>query len=125
VAQLEQDAQAAWVAYHLRPRDAFGAVGIDFAAYGGRSGAGARASTTQVEFFRRAGLPTAPVAQLAAREAEALREALLERKAVGLCSPKQAAQLVALGIDPRNLYADEARELLRERKARRARAEGQ
>jgi superfamily II DNA or RNA helicase len=119
LAQQEQEAQAATVAYQLKKRNPFAAVGIDFDAYARRSrGSGERASAAQVEFFRRAGLPTAEVAQLAAREAEALRQALLERKAVGLCSPKQAAQLVAHGIDPRNLYGDEARELLRERKAR-------
>lgn len=50
---------------------------------------------------------------------ESLREALLERKAVGLRTRKQAKQLVALGIDPRDLFLDEAKELLREHKASR------
>ena len=46
-----------------------------------------------------------------------LREELLDRKAVGLCTPKQAMQLVAHGIDPREMYYDAAKELLRELKA--------
>ena len=46
------------------------------------------------------------------------KEELLERKAVGLCTPKQAKQLVAHGVDPREMYYDEAKELLRELKAR-------
>lgn len=119
LAQQEQEAHEASVEYQLQKRDPFAAVGIDLAAYARRSRVGARASPAQLEFLRRAGLPTATVAQLAEREADALREALLERKAVGLCSPKQAAQLLAHGIDPRNLYSDEARELLRARKAQR------
>lgn len=118
LAQQEQEAQEASVAYQLKRRDPFAAVGIDLAAYARRSRGGDRASAPQLEFFQRAGLPTEPVAQLSSREAEALREALLERKAVGLCTPKQAKQLVAHGIDPRNLYYDEAKELLREKKAK-------
>jgi superfamily II DNA or RNA helicase len=124
LAQQEQEAQEASVAYQLKKRDPFAAVGIDFSVYVRRSRGGERASAPQLEFFQRAGLPAAQVAQLSSREAEALREALLERKAVGLCTPKQAKQLVALGIDPRNLYYDEAKELLREKKGK-ARAESE
>lgn len=118
LAQQEQEAQAATVVYQLRKRDPFAAVGIDLAPFVRRSRGGERASAEQLAFFRKAGLPAEPVAALSSREAEALREALLERKAVGLCTPKQAKQLVALGYDPRNLYYDEARELLREHKGR-------
>lgn len=118
LAQQEQEAQEASVAYQLKKRDPFAAVGIDFAAYARRSRSGERASAAQLEFFRRAGLPTEPVAQLSDRAAEALREALLERKAVGLCTPKQAKQLVAIGVDPRDLYFDEAQELLRQHRAK-------
>lgn len=124
LAQQEQEAQEASVAYQLKKRDPFAAVGIDFSVYVRRSRGGERASAPQLEFFQRSGLPAAQVAQLSSREAEALREALLERKAVGLCTPKQAKQLVALGIDPRNLYYDEAKELLREKKGK-ARAESE
>ncbi|MBK8097366.1 MAG: DEAD/DEAH box helicase [Planctomycetes bacterium] len=124
LAQQEQEAQAATVAYQLRRRDPFAVLGIDLGPYLRRSrvAAGERASTAQLEFFKRAGLPTDPVAELAEREAAALREALLERRAVGLCTPKQALQLAAHGIDPRDLYYDEAKELLREQRARRASA---
>lgn len=116
LAQQEQEAQQASVAYQLQRRDPFAAVGIDLAVYARRSRSGERSSAAQLQFFRRAGLPTDQVEQLSNRQAEALREVLLERKAVGLCTPKQARQLVALGIDPRDLYYDEAKELLRARK---------
>ncbi len=120
LAQQEQEAQEASVAYQLKRRDPFAAVGVDLSAYVRRSrGAVTKASPPQLQFFARAGLPTESVAQLSESQAEALREALLERKAVGLCTPKQAKQLVALGIDPRDLYFDEAKELLREHKAKR------
>lgn len=119
LAQQEQEAQQATVAYQLQRRDPFASIGIDLSAYARRSRGGETASAEQLEFFRRAGLPTEPVARLSRQQAEALREALLDRKAVGLCTPKQAKQLVACGIDPRDLYYDEAKELLRERKAQR------
>ena len=57
------------------------------------------------------------------RQADALREKLLERKAVGLCTPKQAQQLVAIGIDPRDLYYDEAKAMLRKHKGKEQQAE--
>jgi hypothetical protein len=55
---------------------------------------------------------------------DALQEHLRERKAVGLCTPRQARQLVQLGIDPRDLYADHAKELLREAREARKGASG-
>lgn len=119
LAQQEQEAQEATVAYQLRKRDPFAAVGIDLRPYRARSRTGERASATQIDFFRKAHLPVELVADLNVREAEALREKLLERKAVGLCTPKQAQQLVALGFDPRELYFDEAKELLREHRPKR------
>lgn len=118
LAQQEQEALEASVAYQLRRRDPFAAVGIDLSHYTRRSRGGERATDAQLQFFRRAGLPTDQVEQLSSHEAEALRESLLERKAVGLCTPKQARQLVDLGIDPRDLYFDEAKELLRAHKAK-------
>jgi len=116
LAQQEQEAQQASVVYQLRRRDPFAAVGIDLAKYRPRPHDGERASAEQLAFFRKAGLPIDQIAALSLRQAEALREQLLERKAVGLCTPKQARQLVAIGIDPRDLYYDQAQELLRDRR---------
>lgn len=123
LAQQEREAQQASVVYQLRRRDPFAAVGIDLAKYRPRQHDGERASAEQLAFFRKAGLPIDQVAALSLRQAEALREQLLERKAVGLCTPKQAKQLLALGIDPRDLYYDEAQELLRDSRQRRHDAE--
>ena len=119
LAQQEREAQQASVVYQLRRRDPFAAVGIDLAKYRPRKSDGERASAEQLAFFRKAGLPVGEVAALSQRQAEALREQLLERKAVGLCTPKQAKALVELGYDPRDLYYDQAQELLREAKAKR------
>jgi len=118
LARQEQEAQEADVAYQLRKRDPFAAVGIDLQSYAQRSRPGERATQGQLTYFKKAGLPTDGVATLSSYEAEALREELLERKAVGLCTPKQARQLVAHGIDPREVYYDEAQGLLRELRAK-------
>jgi len=119
LARQEQEAQEADVAYQLRRRDPFAAIGIDLTRYTRRAQRGERASRQQLAYFERAGLPVEEVARLSSHQAEALREELLDRKAVGLCTPKQARQLVAHGVDPRELYYDEAKELLRELKKRR------
>lgn len=116
LANQEQEAQEADVAYQLRKRDPFAAVGIDLTPLRAKRTPGERATQNQLDYFRKAGLPTESVAELSARQAEALREELLDRKAVGLCTPKQAQKLVAHGIDPRNLYFDEAKQLLSELK---------
>jgi superfamily II DNA or RNA helicase len=121
LAQQEHEAQQANVVYQLKKRDPFAAVGIDLAVYRRRRGDGERANAEQLAFFRRMGLPVDAVAELSLQQAEALRERLLERKAVGLCTPKQARQLVELGFDPRDLYFDQAKELLREAKPRQRR----
>lgn len=123
LAQQEQEAQEATVAYQLKKRDPFAAVGIDLAPYRRRSRGNERANATQLDFFRKAHLPVALVKDLDERQAEALREKLLERKAVGLCTPKQAQQLVAIGIDPRDLYYDEAKALLQKHKGKERQAE--
>ncbi len=114
LAQQEQEVQDADVAYQLRKRDPFAAVGIDLKPIRSRRASGERATPSQLAYFKKAGLPTDSVADLSSAQAEELREMLLDRKAVGLCTPKQAQKLVASGIDPRNLYFDEAKELLRE-----------
>lgn len=119
LAQQEQEAQEADVCYQLRKRDPFAAIGIDLATHTRKHRGGARASPAQLEFFKKAGFPTDLVVGLSSRQAHALREELLDRKAVGLCTPKQARQLVEHGVDPRDLYFDEAKELLRELKAAR------
>jgi superfamily II DNA or RNA helicase len=116
LAQQEQEAMQADVVYQLKKRDPFAAVGIDIGAWLRRRGGGERARADQIAWFRRAGLPAEPVAELSSVQAEALREQLLERKAVGLCTPKQARQLLDLGYDPRDMYFDEAKERLREAK---------
>jgi type I site-specific restriction endonuclease len=118
LAQQEQEVQEASVAYQLKRRDPFAAVGIDLTPYRRRSRTGERATTEQLEFFRKAHLPTDLICDLSVQQAEALREQLLERKAVGLCTPRQAQQLVAIGVDPRDLYFDEAKALLKKHKAR-------
>ena len=104
------------VAYQLKKRDPFAAVGIDLDYYIRRSRGGDRATSSQLQYFKKAGLLSDRVEQLSGEQAEQLRESLLDRKAVGLCTPKQAKQLVAIGVDPRNLFYDEAKELLREHK---------
>ncbi len=125
LAQQEQEAAQATVAYQLKQRDPFGAVGIDLAAHLRRSGGGARATSEQLAYFKKAGLPTDDLARLSERQAEHLRELLLERKAVGLCTPKQARQLLELGIDARDMFYDEAKERLGAvRKQRRGAADG-
>lgn len=123
LARQEQEALEADVVYQLQKRDPFAAVGIDLASHARRSGAGQRATEQQLAYFKKAGLPTDDVARLSAHQAEELREELLERRAVGLCTPKQGRQLVAHGIDPRELYYDEALALLRDLRANRTRRE--
>jgi superfamily II DNA or RNA helicase len=126
LAQQEQEAQETTVVYQLKKRDPFAAVGIDLDLYVKRSGGGERATEEQLHHFKRAGLPTELVGQLSSRQAHDLREALLDRKAVGLCTPKQAKQLLAFGIDPRDVFYDEAKLLIKEQKAAaRERAEGE
>lgn len=116
LARQEQEAQEADVSYQLRKRDPFAAIGIDLREYSRGQNSEPRVSADQLAYFKKAGLPTEGVAEFSLREAEALREALLERKAVGLCTPKQAKQLVLHGIDPSEMYYDEASELLKELK---------
>jgi hypothetical protein len=114
LARQEQEALEADVSYQLKKRDPFAAIGIDLQRYAGGSRTDRRATQQQLAYFRKAGLPTEHVESFSSHQAEALREALLERKAVGLCTPKQARQLAAQGIDPCDVYYDEARALLNE-----------
>ncbi len=124
LAQQEQEAQEATVAYQLKKRDPFAAVGIDLDFYVRRSRGDTKATAEQLRYFQKAGLATDRLDDLSALQAEELREQLRDRKAVGLCTPKQARQLVALGIDPRDMFYDAAQELIREAKAQRKAAGG-
>lgn len=117
LAQQEQEVVHATVAYQLRLRDPFAAVGIHLPEPARRSSQ--RATSEQLAYFKKCGLPTDALANLSAQQAETLREQLLERKAVGLCTPKQARQLQELGIDGTNLYYDHAAELLAEARGKR------
>jgi superfamily II DNA or RNA helicase len=131
LARQEREARAADVSYQLRRRNPFAAVGIDLERFARRSrSAAARKDVVQLAspellaFFRKAGLPTEQVAALTAEEAFRLREELLDRRAVGLCTPRQAQELQAFGIDAVDMYYEEARERLRELKPKRRRAGG-
>jgi len=117
LAQQEQEAQEATVVYQLMKRDPFAAIGIDIDVYVERSNGDARPTDAQLDYFKRLGLPTDLVTSLSPHQAHELREEIMDRKAVGLCTPKQAKQLLALGIDPREMFYDEAKQLLKEHRA--------
>jgi len=119
LARQQIEARRASVEYQLLQRDPFAAVGLDVAALIRRWPHGTPATPEQIAYLKRAGLPHAQLAQLTSHHAELLREQLLERKAVGLCTPKQAHQLVAYGIDPQDMYYDEAKALLSSARKRR------
>ncbi|MEC8652204.1 MAG: DEAD/DEAH box helicase [Planctomycetota bacterium] len=118
-AQQAQEAREATVSYQLRERDPFQAVGIDVDFYVRRSRGGARATDKQRSYLEKAGLPKERAEQLSSRQAEAIQERLRERKAVGLCSPKLAQKVCALGVDPAEMHREEAEQLLREHRAQR------
>ncbi len=113
LARQEQEAQEADVVYQLMRRDPYAAVGIDLRRFEKAQRRGAAPSEQQLKSIQRAGLPPKLIEHYSSSQVEELREHLLDRKAVGLCSPKQAKQLLALGVDPREMYYDEAREILR------------
>lgn len=119
LAQQAQEAREATVSYQLRERDPFQAVGIDVDFYVRRSRGGARATDKQRSYLEKAGLPKDRAELLSSRQAEAIQERLRERKAVGLCSPKLAQKVCALGVDPAELHRDEAEQLLREHREQR------
>lgn len=119
LAQQAQEAHQATVSYQLRERDPFQAVGIDVDFYVRRSRGGARATDKQRSYLEKAGLPKDRAEQLSSRQAEAIQERLRERKAVGLCSPKLAQKVCALGVDPAEMHRDEAEQLLREHREQR------
>jgi len=120
LARQEQEAAEADVVYQLKRRDPFAAVGIDLERFRSGPRGGGLPTEQQLSFLKRSGLPPKLVEDFSERQVDALRDHLLDRKAVGLCTPRQAKQLVELGVDPREMYADEAKELLREARARKA-----
>ena len=108
------EARRATVEYQLTRRDPFAATGFDIEA---RARRGARGAAPVSEELRaslaRSGVSADQLARMSERQARELREHLLDRKACGLCTPKQAKALLALGIDPEHLYHDEAAAILR------------
>lgn len=104
------EARRASVEYQLVHRDPFALIGFDAQRMGPRGGGAA--TEEQVAYLRRAGLTPERAANLTRRQAEQLQEHLRERKAVGLCSPRQARELAAFGIDPEDMYQDQAKTLL-------------
>lgn len=113
LARQEVEARKTSVEYQLMQRDPFAAVGFDVDAMIRRRTRGEPPTEDQVTFLKKAGLSGVQLAQITRRQAEELREHLLERKSVGLCTPKQAHQLAAWGIDAEEMYGDEAKKLLR------------
>jgi superfamily II DNA or RNA helicase len=113
LARQEQEALEADVSYQLMQRDPYASVGIDLERYRGRARGGRAPSKEQLAYVRKAGLPVDLIDEMGEGEVAKLCEQLLDRKAVGLCTPKQAKQLLALGVDPREVYYDEAKRMLK------------
>lgn len=107
------EAREASVEYQLMQRDPFAAVGYDVDAVIRRNEVGDPPTDEQLAYLKRAGLSGAQLARLTSRQAWDLSEVLRDRKANGLCTPKQAKQLLAFGMDPEDLYFDEAKIRLR------------
>ncbi len=112
LARQEVEARRASVEYQLMHRDPFALVGVQTERLRPRSPHEEPATEDQRRFLLKAGFDAERVESMSARQAEEVREHLLDRKAVGLCTPKQARELAAIGIDPEELYYDEARDLL-------------
>ena len=119
LARQEQEAQEADVVYQLLRRDPYAAVGVDLEHFRNRPRRGGNPTEAQLKSVQKSGLPSKLLDGYSASQVDELREHLLERKAVGLCTPKQAKKLLALGLDPRDMYYDEAKEVLREAKGAR------
>jgi len=119
LARQEQEAQEADVVYQLVRRDPYAAVGFDLGQFARAPRRGGSPTEQQLGAIKKAGLPIDLIESYSSSQVEELREYLLDRKAVGLCTPKQAKQLLTLGLDPRDIYYDEAKELLRQAKAAR------
>ncbi|MCA9002358.1 MAG: hypothetical protein KDB61_10555 [Planctomycetes bacterium] len=105
--------------YQLLRRDPYASVGIDLEHIARRPAHGGPPTERQLKTIQSAGLPAKLIENFSSSQVEDLREYLLDRKAVGLCTPRQAKQLLAIGGGPRHVYRDEALELLREAKAKR------
>jgi superfamily II DNA or RNA helicase len=118
LARQEQEAQEADVVYQLLRRDPYAAVGIDLDHISKSPRNGGPPTEQQLKTIKSAGLPPKLIESYSSSQVEELRDYLLDRKAVGLCTPRQAKQLLAIGIDPREMYRDEALQLLRDAKAK-------
>ena len=119
LARQEQEAREADVVYQLLKRDPYAAVGIDVERCKSTPRYGGAPTEKQLKAIQRSGLPIDLLAGYSSSQVEELREHLLDRKAVGLCTPKQAKQLLRLGLDPREMYYDEAQQILKDAKATR------
>jgi hypothetical protein len=107
------ESRRASVDYRLVQRDPFAMVDLDLDTVRRHASDGGPATGDQRAWLQKAGVPVARIAQLSGRQAYELREALLDRKAVGMCTLKQAWKLVDFGIDPRQVVFEQAQELLR------------
>lgn len=112
LARQECESRGASVDYQLIQRDLFAAIGIDVEALARTRRQGDPPTTDQLSYLSKAGFSDLQVVQLDRHQAEGLCEQLRDRKAVGLCTPKQVRQLAGYGIDAREMYGDEARRLL-------------
>ena len=121
LARQAQEAQEADVVYQLLRRNPYASVGIDLERFARAPRRGGPATEKQLKAIKQTGLPAELVAGFSSAQVHALQEELRDRKAVGLCTPKQAKKLLALGLDPREIYRDEALELLREAAAKKKR----
>ncbi|MFT5286169.1 MAG: superfamily II DNA or RNA helicase [Planctomycetota bacterium] len=119
LARQEQEAQEADVVYQLLRRDPYSAVGIELERFKNGPKRGGAPTKQQLKSIQKAGLPVDLIESYSSSQVEELREYLLDRKAVGLCTPKQAKQLLGLGLDPREMYYDEAQQILKDAKAAR------
>jgi len=114
------EARKSSVEYLLTQRDPFAAIGFDIEARTARGrgprktqGPGSRPLGAELrKYLERAGVSEEQLDGLDERQGHGLREHLLDRKACGLCTPKQARVLCAYGIDPESMYADEAKRIL-------------
>ena len=106
------EARKTSVEYQLMQRDPFAAVGFDIEARSRRKVAGPTVGKELHSYLKRSGVSEEQLAGMTERQANELREHLLDRKAVGLCTPKQAKKLCAYGIDPAEMYYDEAKTIL-------------
>jgi len=106
------EARKSSVEYQLMQRDPFAACGFDIEARPRRQSHLPSISTELRTYLKRSGVSNDQLDRMSGHQAHELREHLMDRKAVGLCTPKQARTLCAYGIDPHDMYYDEAKHIL-------------